>query len=99
MRAYFERYGGVMVYDAGFRLPYYGAENDWLRLEFDHSHRRSRFVGSRGVAEPAALIAAGAERLLVPKQTYTEDGAGRSMTFPRRRSRRCGSSRPSPSPI
>ena len=42
MRAYFEKYGGVMVYDAGFRLPYYGAENDWLGLEFDHSHRRSR---------------------------------------------------------
>jgi signal transduction histidine kinase len=42
MRKYFERYGGVMVYDAGFRLPYYGAQNDWLGLEFDHSHRRSR---------------------------------------------------------
>jgi signal transduction histidine kinase len=42
MREYFEKYGGVMVYDAGFRLPYYGAANDWLGLEFDHSHRRSR---------------------------------------------------------
>jgi signal transduction histidine kinase len=42
MRDYFEKYGGVMVYDAGFRLPYYGAQNDWLGLEFDHSHRRSR---------------------------------------------------------
>lgn len=42
MREYFEHYGGVMVYDAGFRLPYYGAANDWLGLEFDHSHRRSR---------------------------------------------------------
>jgi cobalt-precorrin 5A hydrolase len=40
-----------------------------------------RHVGSRGVAEPAALKAAGAERLLVPKQIYTEPGAGRSMTF------------------
>ncbi len=30
MREYFEKYGGVLVYDAGFRLPYYGAENDWL---------------------------------------------------------------------
>ncbi|HWL88322.1 MAG TPA: cobalamin biosynthesis protein, partial [Polyangiaceae bacterium] len=40
-----------------------------------------RFVGARGVAEPAALLAAGAEKLLVPKQTYTEEGAGRSMTF------------------
>ncbi|HET6345739.1 MAG TPA: cobalamin biosynthesis protein [Myxococcota bacterium] len=40
-----------------------------------------RHVGARGVAEPAALLAAGAERLLVPKQVYTEDGAGRSMTL------------------
>lgn len=42
MRQYFQHYGGVMVYDAGFRLPYYGSANDWLGLEFDHSHRRSR---------------------------------------------------------
>jgi cobalt-precorrin 5A hydrolase len=40
-----------------------------------------RHVGARGVAEPAALRAAGAERLLVAKKTYTEVGAGRSMTF------------------
>jgi cobalt-precorrin 5A hydrolase len=40
-----------------------------------------RFVGARGVAEPAALRAAGATKLLVPKRTYTEEGAGRSMTF------------------
>jgi cobalt-precorrin 5A hydrolase len=41
----------------------------------------ARHVGSRGVAEPAALLAAGARELLVPKQIYTEAGAGRSMTF------------------
>jgi cobalt-precorrin 5A hydrolase len=40
-----------------------------------------KHVGTRAVAEPAALLAAGAERLLVPKQTYTEEGAGRSMTL------------------
>jgi cobalt-precorrin 5A hydrolase len=40
-----------------------------------------RHVGTRGVAEPAALRAAGAEKLVVAKQTYTEHGAGRSMTF------------------
>jgi len=40
-RKYFTRHGGVHVYDGGFRLPYYGSpENDWLRVEFDHSHRR-----------------------------------------------------------
>jgi cobalt-precorrin 5A hydrolase len=40
-----------------------------------------KHVGTRAVAEPAALLGAGAERLLVPKQTYTEEGAGRSMTM------------------
>lgn len=40
-----------------------------------------KHVGARGVAEPAALLAAGAETLLVAKKSYTEEGAGRSMTF------------------
>jgi cobalt-precorrin 5A hydrolase len=40
-----------------------------------------KHVGTRAVAEPAALLAAGATKLLVPKQTYTEPGAGRSMTI------------------
>ena len=41
-RDYFARFGGVQVYDAGFRLPYYGVEQDWLRIEYDHSHRKNR---------------------------------------------------------
>lgn len=45
------------------------------------SERVARHVGTRGVAEPAALRAAGAARLLVPKRVYTEPGAGRSMTL------------------
>jgi cobalt-precorrin 5A hydrolase len=45
------------------------------------SERVKSFVGTRGVSEPAALIAAGARQLLVPKQRYTEDGAGRSLTL------------------
>lgn len=40
-----------------------------------------RHVGTRGVCEPAALLGAGARALLVPKQRYTEPGAGRSMTL------------------
>ena len=40
-REYFKKYGGVHVYDGGFRLPYYGlSEGDWLKLEYDHSHRQ-----------------------------------------------------------
>ena len=41
-RDYFEHFGGVLVYDAGFRLPYYGVQQDWLGIEYDHSHRRNR---------------------------------------------------------
>jgi cobalt-precorrin 5A hydrolase len=40
-----------------------------------------RHVGTRAVAEPAALLASGAAKLLLPKQSYTEEGAGRSMTL------------------
>ena len=41
-RKYFARFGGVMLYDTGFRLPYYGVDQDWLGIEFDHSHRKNR---------------------------------------------------------
>ncbi len=40
-----------------------------------------KHVGTRGVSEASALLASGAEKLLVPKQIYTEPNAGRSMTF------------------
>lgn len=45
------------------------------------SEKVKHYVGSRGVSEPAALLAAGVDDLLVPKKTYTEPGAGRSMTL------------------
>ncbi len=45
------------------------------------SEKVKQHVGSRGVSEPAALLAAGVDDLLVPKQIYTEPGAGRSMTL------------------
>jgi cobalt-precorrin 5A hydrolase len=40
-----------------------------------------KHVNTKGVAEPAALLASGARELVVRKQIYTEEGAGRSMTF------------------
>ena len=40
-RAYLEQFGNVSVYDAGFRMPFYGRETDWLDIEVDHSHRLS----------------------------------------------------------
>ena len=40
-REYFTTHGGVHIYDSGFRLPYYGLPtSDWLKLEYDHSHRK-----------------------------------------------------------
>lgn len=40
-RKYFNKYGGVHLYDAGFRIPHSGPSADWLRVEFDHAHRLS----------------------------------------------------------
>jgi signal transduction histidine kinase len=40
-REYFRKFGGVHLYDAGFHLPYYGPETDWLGIEQDHAHRLS----------------------------------------------------------
>jgi cobalt-precorrin 5A hydrolase len=62
-------------------LFYSAAELDGVAGIETPSETVRRHVGTRGVAEPAALLAAGAERLLIAKQTYTEPGAGRSMTF------------------
>ncbi|WP_460077031.1 ATP-binding protein [Pseudomonas sp. H2_C01] len=42
-REYFRRFGGIHIYDNGFRLPFYGGdEQDWLQLEIAHSHRLNR---------------------------------------------------------
>jgi Histidine kinase-, DNA gyrase B-, and HSP90-like ATPase. len=41
LRDYLGRFGSVSVYDAGFRLPYYGIENDWLKNGADHARRLS----------------------------------------------------------
>lgn len=38
-RDYMAQWGGVHIYDAGFRIPYAGPAADWLKLEFDHAHR------------------------------------------------------------
>lgn len=39
-----------------------------------------RCVGTRGVCEPAALLAAGAARLLVPKQLHRDPASGKAVT-------------------
>lgn len=42
LREYLERYGNVSIYDTGFRLPYYGADHDWLDIALDQSRRISK---------------------------------------------------------
>ena len=39
MRQYLHDFGNVSVYDGGFRLPYYGAEHDWLNIATDQGRR------------------------------------------------------------
>jgi cobalt-precorrin 5A hydrolase len=66
----------------GWPLTIYAAEElDRVSGIENPSETVKQFVGTRGVAEPAALLAARASELAVPKQVYTEPGAGRSMTF------------------
>jgi len=38
-REYLRRFGGVGVFDNGFRLPYYGAQQDWLNIGRDQGAR------------------------------------------------------------
>ncbi len=39
-RDYLREYGGVHIYDTGFRLPFYGEkDNDWLLISYDMSRR------------------------------------------------------------
>ena len=38
-RDYLGMWGGVHIYDGGFRIPLGGPAADWLNLEFDHAHR------------------------------------------------------------
>lgn len=39
---YLLKFGGVHIYDAGFHLPYYGVDTDWLRLTADQARSISR---------------------------------------------------------
>jgi signal transduction histidine kinase len=44
-REYFKQFGGIHVYDAGFRMPFYGTvEGDWLRIQYDQASRISRSI-------------------------------------------------------
>lgn len=41
LREYLMKFGNVSIYDAGFRLPYYGIDTDWLLNARDQARRLS----------------------------------------------------------
>lgn len=41
LKDYLEKFGNVGIFDAGFRLPYYGIASDWLENGADHARRLS----------------------------------------------------------
>ncbi|VAX17352.1 Cobalt-precorrin 5A hydrolase [hydrothermal vent metagenome] len=66
----------------GWPISYYPAEKlDRVEGIENPSKVVKKYTGTRGVAEPAALLTAGVNKLLVPKLSYTEPGAGKSMTM------------------
>lgn len=72
----------MLAEQLGCELRTYTAEQlEAARGIENPSETVKRHVGTRGVSEPACLLASGAERLLVAKSIYTEPGAGRSMTL------------------
>jgi len=62
-------------------VVYTAEELEGVQGTLNPSEIVKKHVGTPGVAEPSALLCAGARELLVPKTVYTEPGAGRSMTF------------------
>ena len=67
--------------DHGWAIVRFGAPELAAVPVPNPSERVRGHVGTPGVAEPAALLAAGARELVLTKRTYTEPGAGRSMTL------------------
>ncbi len=68
------KYGWVLT-------TYTAQELDQVPGIINPSEMVKKHTGSRGVAEPAALLAANANELTITKQKYTEEGVGRFMTF------------------
>jgi cobalt-precorrin 5A hydrolase len=65
----------------GLQTQFYTAETlDQVAGIENPSSMVQKHVGTRGVSEPAALLAAGACELLVPKTIYKEPDIARSMT-------------------
>lgn len=73
---------GELARRHGWPTVFYGADELARVAEAPNpSEVVARCVGTPGVAEPAALLAAGAQRLLVEKQVITSPLAPQRMTF------------------
>ncbi|WP_454167332.1 ATP-binding protein [Microbacterium lacticum] len=85
-RRYFSKFGGVHIYDNGFRLPYYGPDVDWLRLELDHARRISRsqmlpeFLQVRNAMQdlPSNKRVFGVAKISTSEEAIAATAAGRS---------------------
>jgi signal transduction histidine kinase len=84
-RGYLNEYGGVHIYDAGFRLPYYGYAHDWLDVEMAHAHRLSR----ADLLPDELQVAGGMEYL--PTKSRMLGVVNLDTGFERERARRSGS--------
>ena len=87
-REYLNTYGGVHVYDSGFRIPFSGPEADWLGLEIAHSHRRdtTRFLPPDLRVDAAATFMPTNSRVFVAVHVDTskERRAARRLATKRR---------------
>ncbi len=66
----------------GWELRVYKPEElDAVKDIPNPSETVKKFLGTKGVAEPSALLASGAKDLLIPKQIYKEAAIARSLTI------------------
>ena len=66
----------------GWELRVYSPQElDAIKDIPNPSETVKKFIGTKGVAEPSALLAAGAQDWIVPKQIYKEPAIARSMTM------------------
>jgi cobalt-precorrin 5A hydrolase len=75
---------GLLALCERYRWPlvtYSAQELDQVKGMENPSDMVQKHTGTRGVAEPAALLAAGVDRLTLTKQKFTQEGVGRTMTL------------------
>ena len=86
-RKYLDDFGGIGIYDAGFRLPHYGKDTDWLNLERDHAHRvaKSKLLPESLHSDAAMTFLPNNNRLLGIVQVDTSRTPGLNIAITRDR--------------